>query len=61
MVAIQPFVTGTGKDQNVVVAGNLNCPNREGYWSYTKGGEPKRTIDPAIAAKAPYGQVVSPP
>jgi hypothetical protein len=61
MVAIQPFVTGTAKEQNVVVAGNLNCPNRVGYWSYSKGGDPKRTIDPSIAPKSAYGQVVSPP
>ena len=61
MVAIQPFVTGMGDKQNVVVAGNLNCPNRENYFSYTKGGNPTRSIDPSIAPKAPYGQVVSPP
>jgi hypothetical protein len=61
MVAIQPFVTGMGGKENVVVAGNLNCPSRENYFSYTKGGNPTRSIDPSIAPKAPYGQVVSPP
>jgi hypothetical protein len=61
MVAIQPFVTGTAKKLNVVAAGNLNCPNRQSYFNYTSGGNPKRTIDPSIAPGNPYGQSVSPP
>ncbi len=61
MVAIQPFVTGTNRKQNAVVAGNLNCPNRVGFWNYTKGGNPKRTLPSSIAPGATYGQSVSPP
>ncbi len=58
MVAMQPFVSSVG---DVVVAGNEYCLNRENYFSYAKGGNPTRSIDPAIAPKSPVGQVVSPP
>lgn len=61
MVAIQPFVTGTTGKQNAVAAGNLNCPNSFGFWNYTNGGNPKRTLPSSIAPGAPYGQSVSPP
>ncbi len=61
MVAVQPFVGGTTRKQNAVVAGNLNCPNREGFFNYADGGNPKRVEPSAIAPDAPYGQSVSPP
>ncbi|MGA8098158.1 MAG: hypothetical protein WB810_05800 [Candidatus Cybelea sp.] len=61
MVAVQPFVTGTARAGNAVVAGNLNCPSAYGFWNYTSGGNPKRTIPSAIAPVVPYGQSVSPP
>jgi hypothetical protein len=60
MVAVQPFVSTTGK-QNAVVAGNLQCPNRVGFWNYTNGATPKRALPAAIAPGVPYGQSVSPP
>jgi hypothetical protein len=60
MVAVQPFVGAMGK-RNTVVAGNLQCPNRVGFWNYTKGGAPKRVLPPGIAPGVPYGQSVSPP
>jgi hypothetical protein len=61
MVAIQPYIGGTTRKQNAVVAGNLNCPSREDWFNYTTGGNPKRSLPSAIAPKAPYGQTVSPP
>ena len=42
MVAVQPFVSGTTRKGNAVVAGNLNCPSAFGFWNYTNGGNPKR-------------------
>jgi hypothetical protein len=61
MVEVQPFVSGTNKRRNAVVAGNLNCPTRYGFWNYTSGGLPKRVLPPAIAPGVVYGQSVSPP
>jgi hypothetical protein len=61
MVAVQPFIGGPLRNQNAVVAGNLNCPNREDFFNYTKGGDPKRSLPSAIAPVAPYGQAVSRP
>ena len=61
MVAIQPFVTGISRQKNVVVAGNLNCPDRENFFDYATGGNPARSLPEKIAPRAPYGQVVSPP
>jgi hypothetical protein len=61
MVAVQPFVTGTTGKLNAVAAGNLNCPNRQNFFNYTNGGNPKRTLPSSIAPIAPYGQSVSPP
>ncbi|MGC1381016.1 MAG: hypothetical protein WA814_08335 [Candidatus Baltobacteraceae bacterium] len=60
MVAVQPFVGGPRRG-GAVAAGNLNCPNRQNFFSYADGGNPKRSEPSAIAPKAPYGQVVSPP
>ncbi len=60
MVAVQPFVGGPRKG-GAVAAGNLNCPNRQNFFSYANGGNPNRSEPSAIAPKAPYGQVVSPP
>jgi hypothetical protein len=60
MVAIQPFVTGGSKD-NLVVAGNLNCPSRENFYKYTTGGTPTWSLPSKIAPAAPYGQSVSGP
>jgi len=61
MVAVQPFIGGTTRKRNAVVAGNLNCPSREDFFNYTNGSMPKRVLPPAIAPAAPYGQSVSPP
>lgn len=61
MAEVQPFVSGTTRKLNAVVAGNLNCPTRYGFWNYTNGGIPKRVIPPAIAPGVVYGQSVSPP
>jgi hypothetical protein len=61
MAEVQPFVSGTSRKLNAVVAGNLNCPTRYGFWNYTSGGNPKRIIPPAIAPGVVYGQSVSPP
>ncbi len=61
MVTVQPFISGTNKRLNAVVAGNLNCPTSYGFWNYTNGGLPKRLIPPAIAPGVVYGQAVSPP
>jgi hypothetical protein len=61
MVAIQPFiVAGTKRQPSTVVAGNLNCPNRENFFSYATGGNPERSLPSKIAPASPYGQVVSP-
>ncbi|MFY9664724.1 MAG: hypothetical protein WAL67_16355 [Candidatus Cybelea sp.] len=61
MVAVEPFVTGTARKGNAVVAGNLNCPSAFGFWNYTNGGNPKRTLPSSIGPVNPYGQAVSPP
>ncbi|MBV9332630.1 MAG: hypothetical protein JO146_01350, partial [Candidatus Eremiobacteraeota bacterium] len=49
MVAVQPFVTGTARPGNAVVAGNLNCPSEEDFFNYTNGGNPKRRLPSSIA------------
>ncbi|MFZ0032247.1 MAG: hypothetical protein WAK84_10280 [Candidatus Cybelea sp.] len=61
MVAVQPFIGGTTRQKNAVVAGNLNCPNRENVFNYTNGGTPKRSLPSPMAPVAPYGQSISPP
>ncbi len=61
MVAVQPFIGGTTRKRNTVVAGNLNCPSREDFFNYANGGTPERTIPAAMAPGDPYGQSVSPP
>ena len=61
MVAVQPFVTGTTGKLNAVAAGNLNCANRQNFFNYTNGGNPKRTLPSSMSPIAPYGQSVSPP
>ncbi|MBV8067719.1 MAG: hypothetical protein JO113_07060 [Candidatus Eremiobacteraeota bacterium] len=61
MVEVEPFISGTTPKQNTVVAGNLNCPTRYGFWSYSGGGNPARVIPPSIAPGVVYGQAVSPP
>lgn len=61
MVAVQPFVTGTTGKLNAVAAGNLNCTNRQDFFNYTNGGNPKRVLPSTMAPIAPYGQSVSPP
>jgi len=61
MVAVQPFISGSTGKQNAVVAHNLNCPGREGFWNYTAGGLAKRLIRSAIAPAVSYGEAVSPP
>jgi hypothetical protein len=61
MAEVEPFISGTTRKLNAVVAGNLNCPTRYGFWNYTNGGNPKRLVPPAIAPSVVYGQAVSPP
>lgn len=61
MVSVQPYISGTNKRLNAVVAGNLSCPTRYGFWNYTNGGLPKRVIPASIAPGVVYGQAVSPP
>jgi hypothetical protein len=61
MVSVEPFVGGTTRQQNTVVAGNLQCPTRYGFWSYSSGGNPTRVLPPSIAPGVVYGQAVSPP
>jgi hypothetical protein len=61
MAEVQPFVSGTTRKLNAVVAGNLNCPTRYGFWNYTNGGTPKRIIPTTISPGVVYGQSVSPP
>lgn len=50
----QPWTDGT-----TVVGGNLDCTFRFDYWSYAKGGSPKRSIEAAIAPEYGAGQTVS--
>lgn len=61
MVAVQPFIGGTTRKKNAVVAGNLNCPNRENAFNYATGGNPKRSLPSSMAPVAPYGQSISAP
>ena len=61
MQAFQPFIGGTTRVQNAVVAGDLGCSNRLGFWNYANGGNPKRVIPADIAPAYPSGASVSPP
>jgi hypothetical protein len=52
-----PYIKG-----NTVMAGNILCRSRFDFWNYTNGGNPERTLPPAIAPRqGGYGQTVSPP
>ncbi|MGB6712911.1 MAG: hypothetical protein WBE30_04750 [Candidatus Cybelea sp.] len=57
----QPFIGGTTKKLNVVIAGNTSCSNRLDFWSYAQGGNPKRVISSNIAPVSPGGVALSPP
>jgi hypothetical protein len=59
--AIQPFIGGSNRRNNAVVAGNLYCQSVFDFWNYTNGGNPKRTLRSGIAPVASWGQSVSPP
>ena len=61
MDASQPFIGGTTRKQNTVVAGNLDCQNEMNFWNYTKGGNPRRRLPSNITPASPIGQSVSPP
>lgn len=57
----QPFIGGTGRKDNVVIAGNLDCLNRLSMWNYTNGGNPKRSFAPTITPSTAIGESLSPP
>ena len=57
----QPFIGGTTRKQNAVVAGNLDCQNQLNVWNYTNGGNPKRRLPSDIVPASPIGQSISPP
>ncbi len=61
MDASQPFIGGTTRKQNTVVAGNLDCLNEMHFWNYAKGGNPHRSLPTNITPASPIGQSVSPP
>jgi hypothetical protein len=57
----QPFIGGTTKKLNTVVAGNTSCSNRLDFWNYENGGNPKYAMPSNIAPVSPGGAALSPP
>lgn len=59
----QPYIGGTGRRMNTVIAGNtaVECPNRVGIWNFAKGGNPKRVLPAGIAPALPAGATLSAP
>jgi|HubBroStandDraft_6_1064221.scaffolds.fasta_scaffold240996_1 hypothetical protein len=59
----QPFIGGTTRKRNTVVAGNLavECSYRLDFWNYADGGNPKRVMPPNIAPEEAAGATLSPP
>jgi hypothetical protein len=57
----QPFIGGTTRSKNAVIAGNLDCLNRLNVYNYTNGGKPKRIFPPSISPGTAIGQSLSPP
>lgn len=60
MFAMQPFINGTTRRLNAVVAGNIARFHAVAFWNYTNGGEPKRSLPEDIAPLWAAGQSVSP-
>jgi hypothetical protein len=58
---VQPFITGTTKNLNTVVGGNVACNYRVDFWNYARGGNPKRVVPAKIAPYFPAGEAVSAP
>ena len=59
MVAVQPFIGGTTRKKNAVVAGNLNCPNRENAFQLRHGRQSETltaVIDGAGGSLRPVDQ-----
>jgi hypothetical protein len=59
----QPYIGGTTRRLNTVVAGNtaVECPNRVDFWNFAKGGNPKRVLPANISPIWPFGATLSPP
>lgn len=57
---VQPWINGTVRPNHGLVAGNLSCTYRYGFWNYVKGGNPKRTLPYDLSPELAYGQTVSP-
>jgi hypothetical protein len=60
MFAMQPFINGTTRQLNGVVAGNIARFHSVNFWNYANGGEPKRSLPEDIAPLYAVGQSVSP-
>jgi hypothetical protein len=56
---VQPWINGTTRKNNTVVGGNLACDYRFGFWRYTQGGDPKKTLPSDTAPQLSAGQTVS--
>jgi hypothetical protein len=57
----QPFIGGTTRKENAVIAGNLDCASRLNVWNYSEGGNPKRSFSPDIVPGTAIGEALSPP
>jgi hypothetical protein len=57
----QPFIGGTMRSKNAVIAGNLDCLHRLNVFDYTNGGKPKRIFPASISPGTAIGQSLSPP
>ncbi len=59
----QPFVGGIKGKPNTIVAGNtaVECSYRLDFWSYPKGGNPKRVMPADIAPENATGATLSGP
>jgi hypothetical protein len=56
---VQPFISGPYRPYHRVVGGNLGCTYRYNFWSYIKGGDPKRSLPYNLAPELASGQTVS--
>ena len=59
----QPYIGGTKRRINTVVAGNLSatCSSRLNFWHYPNGGNPKRVMPADISPVSGAGASLSPP
>jgi hypothetical protein len=57
----QPFIGGTTRKENAVIAGNLDCSSRLNVWNYSEGGNPKRSFSPDIVPGTAIGEALSAP